>query len=258
MIPISIIKMYMKAKLTDNDTCKNCKLEAEKRFEWISEPLALWHVGEEFLEDNLRVVFVGKPHRGEPWTPDEDSRYEGKNQLVKTNSSTYGIAENCATWLFHTGKGPYWRYTKEITAGLFGNEETAWDKIAMSNLIKCTVSNKEDKTTESMKQKCVNELGIIWKELQLIGAKNVIIYSGPSYDHVISDDLMRKFWDVERIDEKTDNKHRIPVGRKNCLWWDREIILKSGEMLRILRVSHPERMRKNDYVKNISDWLSNG
>jgi len=42
------------------------------------------------------------------------------------------------------------------------------------------------------------------------------------------------------------------------LWWDREIILKSGEMVRILRVSHPERMKKNDYVKNISDWLSNG
>jgi hypothetical protein len=222
---------------------------------WISKPLGIWHVGEQFGDDELRIIFVGKPHRGEPWAGTNKTRYSGSNLLVENEHSKYAIAENRATELYHKASWPYWLYTKEIVTRIYGDEKIAWDKIGFTNLVKCTVSDNTDHTLDSMKQNCVMELGVIWKELEVLKAKNVILYLGPYYDYCISNEILYKYLGVERIDEKTDSKWSIPVGQKRCLWWDRQLFLKTGGSIRFLRVSHPERMKKFDYVEAISNWL---
>ncbi len=46
-------------RLLKNPVCVRCDAK-------IRNPLAVWHVGSEFRASKIRLLFVGKPHRGKP------------------------------------------------------------------------------------------------------------------------------------------------------------------------------------------------
>lgn len=44
-------------------------------------------------------------------------------------------------------------------------------------------------------------------------------------------------------------------GKKLLGWWDRQCKTSWASKVRILVVGHPERMRRDDYVSRLVDWV---
>jgi hypothetical protein len=105
-----------------------------------------------------------------------------------------------------------------------------------------------DYTTELMKENCLNRIGVFWKEIKILMPKNIVIYAHYDYDKYLSPiDIQTR--------EITGKEHKLPVGKKQTRWWDRELIMQNGRIVRLLVVSHPTRLAKEDYVNKIVSWI---
>lgn len=230
-----VFDMYREIELGNNDTCLRCKKFHERKNCGLYKPASLWNAGEKFENDQYKVMFVGKPARGLPGIETKD----GFLDCREVGSELYAQ------------KGwAYWNYTKEIARRVYGSAEEGWDRIAFTNIIKCNNSNNVDSATYEMKQYCIDELGVIWKEIQVLRPKNVIFYT-----HWYYDDFIDKFRPGDHYRDITDRHHLIPNGSKKMSWWCREFYHKDLLMMRMLRTSHPERQQKEGFVSHITDWI---
>lgn len=248
----SIESCYETIRLGKNPICLACKQNHGG-----SKALGMWHVGNNFSGNPLKILFVGKPHRDEPYNAVENSDFpDVLNGIIASTNFEYCLAENCATALFMRKSWPYWSYTREFTSKLFGSPERAWDNIAMTNIVKCTVSKGTDRTSKPMKQSCISDLGVIWKEIITLNPRHVTFYLGRNYDSYIEEPIIKRFFPDGRIDEVTNRNYYVNVGRKKCWWWHRNLILANGDVIKFLRVSHPERMNKKDYINHLYSWIT--
>jgi len=247
MIPKHIHQMYKKEQLFHGVVCTRCKgASAEADFQHY-RPLAIWHVGIEYSKANPRILFAGKPHRGEPY-----------DEIISDKEYCVGFSEETAKDLFFNyNNWHYWNYTKEISARIFGDADAAWNSIAFSNVIKCSVDANEhqDYTPGFMKEACIEKLGIFWKELVLLEPTHVILYLGRYYDRHIENEVIQQYLNVSEIHEITNQEAVVQIGQKQCVWWDRIIQLKEGRKIKLLRIGHPERKKKEHYVGSVVDWL---
>ena len=208
----------------------------------LKHPLALWHVGREFRKAPVRPLFAGKPHRGIP------------GDLLPNGIVNGNKMANELFW----GSWAYWSYTREIAIKVFGDSKSGWDKIAMTNVIKCTNtgaddgSSSVDQTSGKMAKSCIADLGVFASEGKIIQPTHIILYTGYAFDS----------W-IERLFPKgssswkpvTDSGHKRKCGAKMLRWW--EWLGKSPweASIKFLVVGHPERMKKQVYTTMISDWL---
>ncbi len=204
-------------------------------------PLLPWHIGKQYGASVPRIVFVGKPHR-------ED---------LPTQRLTSGLQDGqaLADTLFRTSTWAYWSYTREILAAVFGNTETGWEQVALTNIIKCTSVGREsggaDRTTSRMKDACIRNLGVIRAELRLLRPTHVIMYLGSSYDSYIKD--MR--WDERQAwRDLTAVSHVKECGGRPLKWYEKSLE-RSGSTTRFLRVGHPQGKPKKAYIGLLRDWL---
>src|SRR5690348_9918761 len=102
-------------RLLKNPTCKKCDAK-------IRNPLAIWHVGASFATSNIRVLFIGKPHRGKPGIIRPSGLIDPRKKVESLRDKAW----------------PYWSYTREIARQIFGDREDGWNRIALTNLVKCT------------------------------------------------------------------------------------------------------------------------
>lgn len=66
-IESQVFKMYQELDIGRNSVCQECRRWGGPNM--VDQPVALWHVGEDFEIDDRRIVFVGKTardHVGEP------------------------------------------------------------------------------------------------------------------------------------------------------------------------------------------------
>jgi len=216
-------------RLGTNTVCKECDVDPK-----FKHPLLPWIVGSRFRETKERILFVGKPHRGLP----ESFRESGVIDAT-------GVVEGL--W-----KGPwaYWNYTRNIAEQLYG--ENAGEYICFSNLIKCTNSNGVDATTIKMAQSCIEDLGVIWKEMEKIECRTVVFYTHKLFPRLIEEVPIAIPGSIRQI---TTMNHSVPCGKKKLSWWERSCDTRWCKDLRLLVVGHPERMAKRDYVRLVSEWL---
>lgn len=155
---------------------------------------------------------------------------------------------------------PYWRYTRDVAERLYGPD--AHDFIAFTNLIKCTNVGGEagstsaaDTTSYRMVQCCVAELGVIWKEIELLRPFNLVFYS-----YSLFRDVLRSIPVAEEgsLREITPEGNFVMCRNKRLHWWDRTCRTLWTDNLRILVTGHPERMGRNEYVHLLSTWLKSG
>ncbi|MCK8828458.1 hypothetical protein MWH25_12040 [Natroniella acetigena] len=230
-----IINLYEeKLKLLDNNYCSNCNPQ-------IKYPLLPWHVGKDFLKNEFRIMFIGKPHRGKPG---------------KITNGKYIDSQNLSKKLFfEKNKWAYWAYTRKIATSIFNSKIKAWNNIAITNLIKCTNTcsdgNSNDKTTFNMAQNCVENNATIFEEIQMIKPFIVVFYTWNLYRNILKD--LPDYFNL--IEEKTSINNRIKCGNKNIGWWDRVYKVPWTSQLKFLVVSHPGRKKKEEYTKLISNWI---
>jgi len=132
--------------------------------------------------------------------------------------------------LFFNKNWPYWSYTKEILKKVYNTDEKgAWDRLAFTNVIKCTLerNKRNDNTPNYLKLFCLKEFGIFWKEILLLKPTHVVLYLGKDYNEYISNETIKSFIPVEKIDEIASNDYHIQVGKKRCWWWHRIIYLSN-------------------------------
>jgi len=253
-----IINMYKKNNIGRNTICQSCRKDVCEKNEFMSEPLSIWHVGQKYFESDVRILFVGKPHRGEPYNSEENSDFPNlNNQLLETEDYILGIAENLAAELFYNSGWAYWEYTKQILGKIFDSVDEGWKKVAITNLIKCTNTKTEDKTEEIMKKNCIEKLGIVWKEIDILKPTNVVLYLGPDYDEFIENKMLKKFLNINKIEEVYNKDHFINIGNKKCRCWERNLLLNCGKEINLLRISHPQFMNKKEYINEIKKWVEN-
>ncbi len=218
--------------LPHNNTCNNCSPK-------FKNPMLPWIVGSKFDQADDKILFVGKPHRGRPGTILLPSEI-----LDPTDEVNNGLWNKA--W-------PYWSYTREICERIYG--EGALDYISFSNIVKCSNTDADDSTTEGMMNGCVNKLGVIWKEIAILKAKNVVFYTYSLYRDAIRDIQVAIPGSI--IDVTTDN-HRVACGNKTIGWWEREFSAVWSDKVRLLVTGHPERMKKASYVDLVSNWIMAG
>ncbi len=146
-------------QLLKNESCLQC--DAGYKY-----PLMPWLVGSKFQETTERILFVGKPHTGFPG-----------DELPSGFIDASAVVEDK---LWDEGHRPYWSYTKGIAENLYG--ENAADYIALSNAVKCTNVGEgdvdsTDKTSYQMAHCCIEKLGVIWKEAEIIKPETMVFYT---------------------------------------------------------------------------------
>jgi hypothetical protein len=245
----TILSMYKQLKIGDNEICKMCKSNNTIRGLELSNPISIFQVGNNFLNDGYKVLFVGKNARGTLYDlagkiPDIiDSRDAGRNYFL--------------CWK----RNHFWSYTKSIAQQLaHRSPEEAFDSIAITNLVKCNNAmymegqnpdgTYRDCTTTAMKNNCLNNLKVFWRELEILSPKHVVFYTHHDYDAYIQD-----FPGIDSVNEICDKEHVRANGGKDILWWDRELYKDGKLVMRVLRTSHPERQNKEGFVEKIVSWI---
>lgn len=238
--------LYSKIGVKNSEICRDCHARYEgdlknPDLEEFSNPLSIWFVGSNFYDDPYKVMFVGKMARGDPGAVnDQGIIHDWKQGIDYFSNYPY----------------PYWRYSRDIIMATHDvSADEAWKYTVISNMVKCN-SGDNDNLNTAIKQNCLLKERVIWKEIEILKPKNIIFYTSWEYD-----DYIRKY--IEglvatglSVTDKTDIKHRIPIGGEPMPWWSMELREGDGKIvMRLLRIGHPERKSKADFVRNVTDWI---
>lgn len=223
-------------RLLKNQSCAKCDAK-------IKHPLLPWLVGSDYWRTEERLLFVGKPHRGKPG----DILRSG---LIDPTNEVEGLVKK--HW-------PYWKYTKEIAERIFGSSDNLWDKVAFTNIIKCTNvrANKDsgtaDRTSHVMAQCCIGDLKVVFHEIRRLEPRTIIFYTFSLYRELLRE--LPSEWALKSVDVTSENK-KVRCGKKQLHWWERSVVTTWHDHVRVLVVGHPERMAKKEYVELLANWIN--
>lgn len=237
-----IFKMYEDICIGKNDICLKCNHSG-----LMQKPLSYYYGGDKFQKGADTVLFVGKTAVGGAAF---ESEYLGdfKSDLF-TDSTKFGeksldLIERWAT------SRPFYHYTHDITKKYYGTYEEGKKYIGLTNIVKCNNTSTNDTTNNRIKAHCINELGVIWKEIEILSPKRVVFFTNTFYDRFI--DLY-----VPKNCSKEDIKNnRLKIGNKSTPWWHRRFLDEDNKtVFEFLRLGHPQMMYKPDYVNEVVKWL---
>ncbi len=229
-----LFESYKNLNLGKNPICEKCIEFNNSSF--FSKPISVWKVGDEFQNETNRILFVGKVHRGENLGPMINDSFQDAtkvgNSLLEYNS-----------WA-------YWSYTREIIKSVHGNIKKGKEKIAFTNLIKCNNSRTTDETTDFTKKSCLSDLKVVWNEIKILKPNKIIFYTNTDYDNYIIN-----YKPSENFEDLTDKHKKVKIGAKFMPWWNRVFYDENGEIItEFLRVGHPERLKKAEFISKVSNW----
>lgn len=220
----NIVNLYQKINVGKCNICVQCKNINTDLY----KPVSVWLVGSEYSKQEKRILFVGKNARGEC---DANSIFQFEYSRKNLWNSGF----------------PFWSYTKEISKQIFNTDSCEY--IAATNMVKCNSSMGQDTTSQSMKDFCINEIKVLKEEIKIINPTHIIIYTAKDYDDYI-------FGNQTFFDSITKVKDEIfSVGNKEMPYTEAVGIINSKE-INILRVGHPERKNKQDFIKSIVDFIN--
>lgn len=224
-------KLYECLDLLENSICRQCEAE-------IKAPLLPWHIGANYRDAEDKLVFVGKPHRGRPG-----------NELPSGALD----ARELATKLYFESRWPYWSYTKDILAEVYGDAETGWKRVVLLNAVKCTSTRSSDKTSFQAAASCLSNLKVLPRELSILKPTMVVFYTWHFHKELFVKPFLDK--DCTGSSQVTPRKHKVPCKNKMIGWWHRTFQTNWCGNLPVLIVSHPERKGKTEYTSLLSEWI---
>lgn len=193
----------------------------------LSMPIGCWCVGADYNKSPKRILFVGKNARNNPGTREKgfhNTFAEARDFLWKQS------------W-------PYWRYTREITRTIFGDDSI--EHIAFTNIVKCNDSGGKDTTSDVVKTNCIIKMKVLQRELEVIQPTHIIFYTSRYYDDYISEVF-------DSYNTGYDGAKKI--GKRNMPWQEAVSTL-GNQTFHVLRVGHPQYNKKEDFVHKISEWI---
>jgi hypothetical protein len=203
-------------------------------------PLAAWHVGRDFGKEEPSILFAGKVARGAPGDP---------------TPCGFLDPQEAAELLYESSRWSFWSYTREIAERVHGDGAKAWERIALTNMLKCDWSDTVDISSEEMKRCCIGEHGVVWREIEFLEPSHVVFYTGRDHDPYLEGFIQRKSGEGWSVSTVHPASHRIANGARHMWWWETTLQLPSGRTMRLLRTSHPERQKRDGFVGSIVNWI---
>ena len=201
-----ILEMMKHDRMSSNATCNQCQTACRAAGSSLTNALGPWIVCDKhFAADS--VLFVGKVARGDTL----GGELIADDIEDVTEFGIRSIASN---------QSAYWAYTRAIIERVFGNLETGVKRVSFTNMVKCNDNDSgttQDKTDYATREFCIEKNRFIWKELEIIRPRLVILYTNSLYDDYIARYLPRyahSFKDNEK-------SHMVDIGEKTMPWWDR-------------------------------------
>lgn len=218
---------YRKMNLGSSSFCVECN----EKINDLSLPSTIWGVGKDFKNSEYKVLFVGKNARGNPG--------------YKVDSANFLDCRDMGNELWNK-KWAYFSYIKSIAERIYPN--SGINSIAFTNIIKCnnTWDETQDTTNEFQKNNCIKNFGVIKKEIEVLKPQKIVFLTSWYYDTYI-DSIFKKITITE------DTKKQI--GKKK-MPWKNFCGFFGSDQIKSLRVGHPERMKKVDFVDEISKWIA--
>ena len=223
-----VFEMYTTKGIGKNEVCVMCR----KNNKDLSNPLGVWFVGDNYENEKIKLLFIGKNSRG---LFEDCEKFDG----------TVIDATKIARENLWNESWAYWSYTKEISNLVFGDDTT--NHIAITNMVKCNNTDDNDDTTDDMKQNCISKQGIIKNEIEILKPTHIVFYTHTYYDMYIRD----IFDQTENI---TSYNAKKSIGNVEMLWWNFKATI-GDNIIKVLRVSHPQYKNKEDFTKEIANWV---
>jgi hypothetical protein len=227
-----IFKMYSDLRIGENEVCKSCRSNEE----FLTRPLSIYHVGENFSKEKDTILFVGKTAIGGDDFPCIDNLF--------SDGTPFGT-QNLDMMHKDSKMRSFYSYTHDIIEKYYGDYESGKKNIALTNMVKCNDTSTEDLTTYNVKDHCINKIGVIWKEIEILKPRRIIFYTGRKYDDYI--DNFEPIGYSRYLDEVVDEP--------NCIWHRRYFNNEDEIILDILRVYHPQRQDKEKFIGSAVSWL---
>jgi len=231
----AIHQMMIDARMgsNSNDLCKQCRWASNH----VTNALGPYLVCDaEF--SSISIMFVGKVARGDCLGPEIADQLEDVTLFGASS-----IAER--SW-------PYYAYTRAIIECVYGDLATGIRHVSFTNMVKCNNETTPDTSDRTSKEFCIARNRFIWREIELIKPRFVIFYTGMAYD-----DFIDGYLPGYASSHQDNADQQVVIGKKLMPWWDRSFYDdQQREVLRFLRVGHPERKKKEDYVRVLSAWIT--
>ena len=228
-----LLTMYERIGMGNCRTCSICHANIEN----LSIPFTAWCVGNNFNNENKKILFVGKNARG-----GYDIPKSVKFLNVFDHGRWFWKPENWReTW--GVAQPSYWNYTREITGKIFG--DNSFEHIAFTNLVKCNNSPNKDTTSDLVKRNCICDLKVFSKEAKIIRPTHIIFYTSWYYDGYIQH-AFETF--------KTLNEARKKIGAKYVPWGNAEATIDALK-IRVLVTGHPQYLKKDEFTNAICSWV---
>ena len=181
-----IAEMYISKRIGKNDVCMKCRAESDKKGNKHIGPIPMFHIGEDFYNDKLRMLIIGSVSYG--W----DEFADIKDNKLSTPNATRSIMKDVEQGIYEIFMDPKERYgrrisflnmIKSICIEVFGSFEKAYPKVAITNVIKCNAGNVEGGAPTHMKSFCANscnELMVTKQEIDILKPNVIIALAGSS------------------------------------------------------------------------------
>ena len=157
--------------------CKECREYCNEKGLQLHGPLSFFNIGEEFENDQYRVVFVGKTH------------WYDKTQVEELEFLASCKLRDCrddGTIMFLTRQSRFWGFIQDVAKQLYpeeGNEARLLNYISITNITKCNTSKGyQDTTPYRLTENCV---GIFEEEIKALRPTHIIFFTGKGYDSYI-------------------------------------------------------------------------
>jgi hypothetical protein len=248
-----------------NDVCKDCCNQILP-FRDLSKPQPIPYIGPNFGRDIYRLMFVGI----------ETYCNEKRDNCTETEYDEF-LTDQVKSLFFEMNPeenrySPFWKWVKKISEDVLEKEpEDAFKHIAYSNLHKCQSREKGSdlcspnyKIIEELSINCIQKAGWLYREIEEIGARNIILFSGRRRECFLARLLLGD--EEGRLIRKFDYSHcgldeNILKKRKNR---DLFIHLRDGAR-RFIITNHPQgtphqildeiiRIIKHNDWNNALDW----
>ena len=239
-----VFKMYEDISIGINEVCTKCK-----EFDKLEKPLSLYYVGANFKVGADTVLFVGKTAVG---GENFEVAYQGdyKNDRF-TDATKFGEKSLDLTEPNATGRA-FYNYTHSIIEEYYGSYEKGKSNVALTNLVKCNNTSTEDTVRYEVKECCIEELRVFWKEFEILSPKRVVFYTHDKYNKYIEAFMPKGCVSVEDV-----KKERVQIGKKDTPWWHRRYLDNQNRVIcDFLILGHPQMMDKEEYVGKVAKWLN--
>lgn len=214
-----ILKIYEDKGLMTNQSntiCDNCI--ANKT----AGKLGMWHCGKNAKGG---IMFVGK---------------------TAVTSDKVSIPEKPCKYI--TGeeyKSNFWNYIIQLSKEKYG-ENNYLDNISVTNLVKCNYNTNEDRSTEDMVCKCLDNKYLL-NEIKIIKPKYIVLLWNNWYKEF----FLEK--EKDNIKNIKDNG-MINIGQKKMPKCTFDIYV-DNEPYKCLLIGHPGRYKKDDYLNVIREFI---